>query len=119
MGVDVVDLAGVGAGTLECLAEASDCSTPFVVTVGDPEGIGGRSVADDLTVNLGTSRPGVLQLLEDHHPGPLAQDEAIAVPVERARRPRWFVVASRERGQEDEARQDQTGGSCCAYHPRE
>ena len=73
------------------------------MAVGDPEGVGRRAVADDLAVDPGPACPGVLELFEDEHAGPLAEDEAVAIAVERAAGALRLVVAGGKGGQEDEA----------------
>src|SRR6185437_5628152 len=82
VGVDVVDVGRVEAGAGQRLLDAGDRAAALVVAVGDPEGIGRRSVADDLAVDPRPAPPGVLELLEHEHPGPFAEDEAVAVAVE-------------------------------------
>ena len=71
--------------------------------VGDAEGVGGRAVADDLAVDLGAAGLGVLQRFEDHHAGPFAQHEAVAVAVEGPRGLGGLVVAGAQGGQQVEA----------------
>ena len=83
MGVDVVDLIRVDPGVGQGLADAGDRAPALVMAVGDPEGVGRGAVADDLAVDPGPARLGVLQLLENQHARPLAEDEAVAVAVER------------------------------------
>ena len=46
--------------------------------------VGGHAVADELGVDLGSARQGVLTLLEDQGRRSLAHHEAVAVGVERA-----------------------------------
>ena len=72
------------------------------MTVGQAEGVGRRAVAGDLAVDGGSPGLRVLQLLQDEHPSPLAEDEAVAIAVERPARPRGVFVAGRHRRQEDE-----------------
>ncbi len=45
----------------------------------------------------------MLELFEDEHAGPFAQDEAVAIAIERAAGSLGLVVAGRKRGQADEA----------------
>ena len=71
--------------------------------VGQPEGVGGRAVTGDLAEDRRPSGLGVLELFEDDHAGPLAEDEAVAVAVEGAAGSGRLVVAGREGGQEVEA----------------
>ena len=48
---------------------------------GDVVGVAGQAVADDLGIDLGAARLGVLQLFENDDAGALAHDEAVAVAV--------------------------------------
>ena len=57
MGVDVVDVLGVEPGVGQGLAHAGDRAPALVVAVGDPEGVGGRAVADDLAVDRAPRGP--------------------------------------------------------------
>ena len=94
---------GIEPGVGQGLLHAGDRASALVVAVGDPEGVGRRAVADDLAVDPGAAGLGVLELLEHQHPGPLAQDEAVAIAIERTAGACRLVVAGREGGQEDEA----------------
>ena len=62
-------------------------------------------VADQLGIDLGAARAGVLELLEHHDAGALAHHEAVAILVIGARGPRRLVVeAGRQRAAGREAR---------------
>ena len=76
--------SGSSRATVQGLFHAGDRAAAFVVAVGDPEGVGSRAVADDLAVDPCAPGPGVLELFEDQHAGPFAQDEAVAIAVEGA-----------------------------------
>ena len=90
------------------------------MAVGQAEGVGRRAVAGDLAVDGGSPGLGVLQLLQDEHAAALAEDEAVAVAVERPARPRGVVVAGRHRRQEDEPgeaeRVDHAVGAAGEHH---
>ena len=71
---------------------------------GDVIGVAGHAVADDLGIDLGAARLGVLELLEHDDAGALAHDEAVAVLVIGARGALGLVVeAGRERAAGGEA----------------
>ena len=65
---------------------AGDRAAAFGVRVGDAEGVGGGAVAEDFAVDRGAAFLGVFVVFEDDHRGAFAEDEAVAVEVERARR---------------------------------
>ena len=73
---------------------------------GDVRGVRRRPVADDLGQRLRAPRPGVLERLEDDDAGALADDEAVAVLVERARGAPGIVVPGGERLHRGEAADD-------------
>ena len=62
-----------------------------------------RTVADRFRRGCVRRVSGVLELFEDEHAGPFAQDEAVAIAVERTAGALGLVVAGREGGQQDES----------------
>ena len=84
-------LAGVAEGHLH----AGDGAAAFGVRVGDAEGVGGRAVAEDFAVDRGAALLGVFVVFEHDHRGAFAEDEAVAVEVERARGLLWLGVVVR------------------------
>ena len=71
---------------------------------GDVIGVARHAVADDLGVDLGAARFGVLELLEHDDAGAFAHDEAVAVLVIGARRLLGPIVeAGRQRAAGGEA----------------
>ena len=73
-------------------------------------GVAGAGVAEDLAVDRDPPGQGVLALLEHEHPGPLAEDEAVAVEVERPAGAGRLVVPPRGRDlHQVEARHDARG----------
>ena len=77
------------------------------------EGVAGKSVADDLGIDFGAARLGVLELLDHHHAGALAHDETVAIAVIGARCALGLIVEiGRERPAGSEA------GDCQTAHGR-
>ena len=91
--VDIVDVfrlyACIGHGFLE----ARNGASAFIVTVGDPEGIGRRSIADQFAVDSCSTTFCVLQLFQNNHSGAFAQNESVPVFIEWTTRLLWFTVA--------------------------
>ena len=82
--VDVVDLADALA--VEPSAPCA-CSAPRLRrTAHHVEAVGRRAVADDLAIDLGAARLGVLEFLEHQDAGAAGDDEAVAVLVVGAAR---------------------------------
>ena len=96
VGVDVVNVVEAKARVGECQTDARRCPPAFGVRVGDPIGIGGRAVADQLAMDVGAAPLRVLQFLQHHHGRPLAEHEAVAVVVKRPAGPSGFFVAGGE-----------------------
>ena len=84
MGIDVVHLLGGPAGHPHGVSRGVEGALGLGVRRRDVAGITGRAVPHELPVDMRTPRPGVFQLLQDQHPGPLAHDEPVAVLVEGA-----------------------------------
>ena len=103
MGVDVVDGVGADPRIGQGHADAGAGAASFRMGVGDPVGIGGGAVAEELAMDLCPAALGMLEFLEHHHRRSLAEDEAVTFIVERPARLRRVVVARRERGEEIEA----------------
>ena len=94
---------GLQPGVLEGPLDAGDGAAAFGVAVGDAEGVGGRAVAGHFGVDAGAAALGVLQLFEDQHARAFAEDEAVAVQIERPRRLLRIVVVRRQGGEQVEA----------------
>ena len=103
VGVDVADVLPGQAGVLERALDAGDGAAAFGMAVGHAEGVGGRAVAGHFGVDAGAAALGVLQLFEHQHAGPFAQDEAVAVQIERPRRLLRVLVVGRQGRQQVEA----------------
>ena len=88
--------------------------------VGQTESVGRRAVAGHLPQNGCSPSLGVLELLQDNHPGSLAEDETVAVAIERAAGSGRLGIAGRERGEEVEAghaeRVDHAMGAAREHH---
>ena len=85
VGVDVVDVGGANAGALERRRHAAVGAVAVLGRRGDVVGVARQAVADDLGIDLGAARLGVLVFLEHDDAGALAHDEAVAVLVVGAR----------------------------------
>ena len=96
VGVDVVDVMEAQARVGECQTDARRCSPAFGMRVGDPIGIGGRAVADQFPMDVGTAPLCVFEFLQHHHGRPLAEHEAVALVVKRPAGPSGLVVAGGE-----------------------
>ena len=77
--------AGVKPGALQRARHAAEGAVAILGRRGDVVGVAGQAVADDLGIDLGAARLGVLQLFENDDAGALAHDEAVAVAVIGAR----------------------------------
>ena len=66
MRIDVVDVFGVHAGALESGLHAAEAAIAVLGGRGDVMRIAGHAVADDLGVDLGATRLGMLEFLEHH-----------------------------------------------------
>ena len=80
--VDVIDLGRDDPGIVEGIFHAGNRPASLLVTVGQTEGVGTAAVADDLGVYSCVPGPGVLELLENEHPGTLPEDETVPALVE-------------------------------------
>ena len=60
--------------------------------------VGGRAVADDLAIDPGAARLGVLQLFQHQHARAAGDDEAVAIDVIRSGSGRCLVVEFRRHG---------------------
>jgi hypothetical protein len=95
--VHVPDRRWLRAGVLEGELHADGGAGAPGRGCSDVVGVGVASVPRDLAVDGGTTRPCPLQRLEHDTAGALADDEAVAVGVERPRRALGRVVARTER----------------------
>ena len=73
------------------------CAVAIFGRLRDVKGVARHAVADDFGVKLRAAPAGVRQFFEHQNPRAFADDEAIAVGVERAGCPRRVVVARRQR----------------------
>jgi hypothetical protein len=85
VGVDVIEVLGVELRVTQGHFHAGRGTATLGMDVGDPIRVGTRAIADDFAVDLRAAGLGSLELFEDEHSGPFAQDEAVAIFVERAR----------------------------------
>src|SRR5207244_1290736 len=85
VGVDVANLGRIDAGLVEGVADRPRCPLAFRVWLDDGIGVKTAAKPENLGVNLGTTFPGPIEVFQDQDAGPLAEDEAVAHPVERAR----------------------------------
>ncbi len=73
------------------------------MAVGQTEGIGRRGMSGDFAIHNGPAGAGVFELFEHQHARPLADHEAVSLPVKWAAGAPRLVIACRHRRQEDEA----------------
>ena len=83
--IDIVDIGRVDAGPLHRRGHAAEGAVAILGGRGDVEGVAGEPIADNLRVDARAPRLGMLELLDHHHAGALAHDEAVAVAVVRPR----------------------------------
>ena len=95
---------GFFCGVAEGHLHAGDRAAAFGVRVGDAEGVGGGAVAEDFAVDRCAAFFGALVIFEHDHRGAFAEDEAVAVEIERARRLLRLVVVLGEGREQVEAR---------------
>ena len=108
MRIDIVDIGGIDAGALHRRHHAAIGPVAVLGRRGDVEGVARQAVADDLGIDPGAPRLGVLELFEHHDARALAHHEAVAVAVIGARRAlRLIVEIGRERAAGGEARDRQ------------
>ena len=81
VGVDVIDVLGVGPGPFQRRFHAPLGAAAVFRRRGNVMGVAGQAEADDLGHDIGAAGLGVLQLFEHQGPGPVAHDEAVAVLV--------------------------------------
>ena len=93
VGVDVVDVVGIEPGVLEGQLHGHGRAGAFGMRGGDVVGVGRAAGAEQLGVDRRAALAGVLELFEDEDAGPFAEDEAVAVLVERPAGARRVVVA--------------------------
>ena len=87
VGVDVVDVARRDAGALDRRGHAAERAVAVGGRRGDVEGVARHAVADQLGIDLGAARLGVLVLLQHDDAGALAHDESRRGPCRRAATP--------------------------------
>ncbi len=105
VGVDVIDLGGRDAGTLDRGLHATQCAVPVLGRRCDVMGVAREPVPDELRVHPGAAPLGVLVILEHDHASTLAHHEAVSVTVIWPRRAFGRVVKARgERATGHEAR---------------
>src|SRR5690606_34738979 len=80
--VHIVELVQSHARVLDRPAHRALESLVILRLAGEVVGITGGAVSDQLGVDAGTTREGVLQLLQDHEPRPFPHHETVAVLVE-------------------------------------
>ena len=97
VGHDVVDLVGRDTGVAQGHGHGPRRATAGRLGRRDVERIRGQRRAQHLGMDGGAARERVLRRLEDHHAGALAEQEPVAVPVERPRRVLGIVVALGQR----------------------
>src|SRR5579871_376231 len=96
--VDVVDLVGRQPGAAQRVAHRAIGAVAVLRGRGQVIGVAGHAVTDDLGIDFGAARLGVLQLFEHEHAGAFAHDKAVAALVPRPRGGgRVVVVAGRQR----------------------
>src|SRR5204862_3826699 len=95
--VDVLHVGGTQGGIPERVYHRQACAVAVFRGRGDVIGIATHAEADELGVNARTAPARVLQLLQKHRTAPVAQHEAVAVPVPRAARLGGGLVARGER----------------------
>ena len=81
--VDVLHFVGIGVSRFEGLLHRSRCARSFFVRRRDMESVGRVADAQNLGVDRGAAFLGVLVLLEHDDAGSFAQDETVAILVER------------------------------------
>src|SRR5690606_27456871 len=101
--VDVVDDVGGDAPLAERHAHRADGAFAVLRLAGHVIGIRRDAVARDLAVDRRATLPGVLEVLEDEDAGALADDEAVAIAIERTAGLLRLVVARRQRAHGAEA----------------
>src|SRR5262249_32248316 len=74
------------------------------VAISDTKGIRAGTVSNDFPVDRSAPRFGVLQLLQDDHPGSFTKNKAVALAIEWAAGALRLVIAGGERREEDEPR---------------
>ena len=85
MEIDVVDLVRPHARIVECQGHRARRLLAVLVETHAVVRLAGRAIARDLGVDLCPAGEGGLALLDDHHPRPFAENEAVPVPGEGAR----------------------------------
>src|SRR5206468_132700 len=96
MGIDVLDIDGGEAGFLEAKLHGASGANAFGMGRRDVVGIGTAAGAEKLGVDGGAALAGVLVFLEDDQAGAFAEDEAVAILVERPAGALGVVVAQRQ-----------------------
>ena len=95
VGVDVLDVVGVERASLRASCAWPGGAAAFGCGRGDVVGVGRAAAAEQLGVDAGAARAGVLEFFEDEDAGPFAEDEAVAVLVEGPAGALRVVVARR------------------------
>ena len=84
VGVDVVDVGGGELGIGQRFAHGDDRAVALGMLVGDAEGVGGRTIADDFGEDFRAAGLCVVEGFENDHAGAFAEDESAALGVEGA-----------------------------------
>ncbi len=95
VGVDVIDVAEAGPGLGEGQSGGLFETAGVRVRCDRVEGVGGRPGADQQSPGGGPTRGRVRQAFQDEEARPLADDEAVAVRVERTGGPGGIGVAGK------------------------
>ena len=95
VGVHVADIGRVQPGILERGGDGDLGAAALGVQAAAGHGVAARAAAQDLAVDLAPRAQGVLALLQDHDPRPLARHPAVATAVERPARLRRLALPPR------------------------
>ena len=94
MGVDHGHVVDAQPGLLQGAANGPHGARPTGRGQGDVRGVGRGAIAHQLGERLDAAGPGMGQRFQHDHAGPLADDKAVAVGVERPGRPLGLIVSS-------------------------
>src|SRR5262249_9420778 len=96
MGINIPDFLRRHAGIVQRLLQTQSDPTRFRVRLGHMVGIGAHAVADNLSVNGGTTALRLLEFFQHEHTRTFAQYEAVAPFIKGATRLLGSVVACRQ-----------------------
>src|SRR6266436_3148378 len=97
VGVDVVDVVRRNLRVIERQLHGPRGASAVFRRRGHVVGVGGKSITGELTIDLRAALLRVFELFDNGNARAFADDETVAVPIERARRALRFVVALAER----------------------